>query len=114
MDEKSFISCNTLIKTYVQNGYYMHAIQVFHVLTGEQEQQDEVTLSSVIPAYTELGFFRQGRQIHGYALKHGHGSKTSILNSMIYMYAKCGDLESSLKIFDDIVQKDVEVGIIRD
>ncbi|XP_068640588.1 pentatricopeptide repeat-containing protein At4g35130, chloroplastic [Aristolochia californica] len=107
MDEKNLISWNTLIKAYVQDGQYMHAIQLFHDLIGELGQQDEVTLSSIIPAYTELGFLRQGRQIHCYALKQGYGLNTFILNSLIYMYAKCGDLESSQKIFAGITEKDV-------
>ncbi|KAG9442848.1 hypothetical protein H6P81_018702 [Aristolochia fimbriata] len=107
IDEKSLVSWNTLIKAYAQNGQYTQAIQLFHDLIEEPGQQDEVTLSSVIPAYSELGFLRLGRQIHSYALKQGYGSNTFILNSMIYLYAKCGDLKSSQKLFDGMAQKDV-------
>ncbi|KAL0412066.1 UNVERIFIED_CONTAM: Pentatricopeptide repeat-containing protein, chloroplastic [Sesamum latifolium] len=47
-----------------------------------------------------------GRQVHGYALKVGMVSEVSVGSSIFTMYSKCGDLEESLKAFEQLERKD--------
>lgn len=106
MTEKNLISCNAMIAAYVRNGLNRKAMELFHELQ-ESVKPDAVTTASIIPAYAELALLRQGRQIHGSATKNGYNSNAFILNSLIYMYAKCGDLLAAQRIFDGMLFTDV-------
>ncbi|RWW12985.1 hypothetical protein GW17_00023327 [Ensete ventricosum] len=48
-----------------------------------------------------------GRQLHAAVIKHGyHSSPVTVANTLITMYARCGDLRSALQVFDRIPDRD--------
>ncbi|KAK8964978.1 Pentatricopeptide repeat-containing protein [Platanthera guangdongensis] len=103
MFEKSLVSWNVMIAAYVQNDKSMEAMSLFQLLLMEGEpllKPDVFTISSIIPAYSELASLRQDKPIHGYVFKPGYHHNTLTLNSIMYMYAKCGDLKASTTVFD--------------
>ncbi|KAK1321114.1 Pentatricopeptide repeat-containing protein [Acorus calamus] len=107
MVEKYLVSYNGMISTYVQNGLSMEAILLFHSLREGPLNPDVISISSILPVYAESGSLRQGKQMHGYVVKCGHISNEFISNSMIYVYAKCGDITAARSIFDGMVSKGV-------
>ncbi|XP_030511694.2 pentatricopeptide repeat-containing protein At4g35130, chloroplastic [Rhodamnia argentea] len=107
MAEKSLISWNAIIAAHVQNGQNEAALVLFQKLWCERLEPDAITIASILPAFAEVALLREGRQIHGYVSKLGLGSNTYISNSIIYMYAKCGDLGTAQQIFDEMLIKDV-------
>nr|XP_010943474.1 pentatricopeptide repeat-containing protein At4g35130, chloroplastic [Elaeis guineensis] len=107
MTEKSLVSWNAMIAAYVQNGRNMKALEVFLNLCNRNLEPDLFTISSIMPAYAELASLRYGKQIHSYVLKSKYGSNTLVLNCIIYMYARCGDLKTSREVFDRMVCKDI-------
>lgn len=63
----------------------------------------EVTLLSIIPAISNLGFIMICQSVHGYAEKRGfNASDIRIMNSLIDSYAKCGCIASSCRLFQEI------------
>ena len=50
-----------------------------------------------------------GKQIHSYVLKLGfdHGSM-HIQSALIDMYGKCGDIESSVAIYESVLKRTLE------
>lgn len=107
MTEKNLITWNAMISVYVQNGYYGKALKLFEDLLLENLRPDTFTIASILPAYSELGSLREGRQLHGYILKLRYHSNTFVSNSIIYMYASVGDLRTARKIFDQMTCKDI-------
>ncbi|XP_010066302.2 pentatricopeptide repeat-containing protein At4g35130, chloroplastic [Eucalyptus grandis] len=107
MAEKSLISWNAIIAAHVQNRQNEAALGLFQKLWCEPLEPDAITIASVLPAFAEVALLREGRLIHAYALKLGLGSNIYISNSIIYMYAKCGDLGTAQQIFDKTLIKDV-------
>ncbi|PKU63430.1 pentatricopeptide repeat-containing protein At4g35130, chloroplastic [Dendrobium catenatum] len=109
MPEKSLVAWNVMISAYVQNEKNLEAIDIFLRLLMEQPllKPDAFTISSIVPAYSELTSLPHGKQIHGYVFKLGYESNTLIQNSIIYMYARCGDLRDSRKVFDKMLCRDV-------
>ena len=55
----------------------------------------------------DLGDLQQGRIIHAYVLKMGFESDVFVGNSRIAMYAKCGNLEVSHRLFYSMPIKDL-------
>lgn len=108
MSQRNLVSWNAMIAAYVQNGHDREALELFQDLWKEPLNPDATTITSILPAYAEVAFLREGKQIHGYAAKLNlEGSSTFISNSIVYMYAKCGDLQTARKFFDGMVYRDV-------
>ncbi|KAI4297805.1 hypothetical protein L6164_037670 [Bauhinia variegata] len=107
MMEKNLVTWNAMIAVYVQNGWNCKALKLFEELLSEHLRPDTVTVASILPAYANLASLREGRQIHGYIMKLQYLSNTVVSNSIIYMYASCGDLEAARKIFDRMTCKDI-------
>ncbi|KAL3535019.1 hypothetical protein ACH5RR_003480 [Cinchona calisaya] len=82
------------------------AIKFFNEMQKEGIQPNSVTLLSVISACTNLLSICHAGPVHGYVLKSGLISELNIQNSLISMYAKCGFLRDSLKIFKEMSQRD--------
>lgn len=107
MNEKNMVSWNTMVAAYVQNEQYKEALKMFQHILNEPLKPDAITIASVLPAVAELASRSEGKQIHSYIMKLGLGSNTFISNAIVYMYAKCGDLQTAREFFDGMVCKDV-------
>ncbi|KAL5788943.1 hypothetical protein ACOSP7_005892 [Xanthoceras sorbifolium] len=110
MTEKNLVSWNAMIAAYTQNGQNKKALKLFQDLWSKSHEPlipDAITFASVLPAYAEIATLGEGRQIHALISKLGLVSNTFISNSIVYMYAKCGDLHIARKLFDGILCKDV-------
>lgn len=107
MADKNLVSWNSIIAAYVQNGKNYSALAQFQELWDSSFVPDSTTIASILPVYAESLSLSEGRQLHGYILKSSYGSNTIILNSLVHMYAMCGDLEDAKKCFDHVLLKDV-------
>lgn len=107
MTEKSLATWNAMIAAYVQSGQNMEALKLFQELWSEPLTPDAITFASILPAYAEIATLNEGRQIHALVIKFGLTSNTYISNSMVYMYAKCGEVQTARILFDGILCKDV-------
>ncbi|KAK9056101.1 hypothetical protein SSX86_027189 [Deinandra increscens subsp. villosa] len=107
MHSRNLISHNTLISALGQNSQYRDSLKLFCDMWNDGFKPDAITVTAILPAYSELAHLREGKQIHGYAVKSGFCSNTFVLNSLTYMYSKCGDLVSARDVFDGNFLKDV-------
>ena len=107
MNVKNMISWNAIIAAYVQNGQSRQALKLFSNLVYKHCKPDASTISSILPAYSDIASLTEGKQIHGYIIQNEFSANNYISNSIIYMYARCGDLLSAQQIFDRMYNKDV-------
>ncbi|KAB2097586.1 hypothetical protein ERO13_A01G170800v2 [Gossypium hirsutum] len=108
INEKNLASWNAMIAAYVQNGQYSDALDMFQDIWYKSVKPDAITFASVLPAYAELTSLSEGRQIHAVITKLGlTSSNTIISNTIIYLYAKCGHLQTARRCFDGMFRKDV-------
>ncbi|MCL7039558.1 hypothetical protein MKW94_022219 [Papaver nudicaule] len=64
-------------------------------------EPNRVTLVSLLQAAANVGAYKEGRAVHGYAVRRSIDSFDEILEtSLMDMYSKCGDLRMSKLIFD--------------
>nr|POE94192.1 pentatricopeptide repeat-containing protein dot4, chloroplastic [Quercus suber] len=66
---------------------------------------DTVVIMNLISACAIIGDLKRGRKVHAQAVVCGFGSELTLVNSLITMYSKCGDLNSSRTVFDQTSQK---------
>ena len=107
MADKNLVSWNTMISACVYNDQNHEAVELFLNLLRNCVKPDIYTISSVVSALCVIGLLQHARQIHGYSIKLGYNSDTFSLNSIIYLYAKCGDLQTSKRIFENMIFKDI-------
>ncbi|EFJ27070.1 hypothetical protein SELMODRAFT_96258 [Selaginella moellendorffii] len=107
--EKDVASWNALLTAYAHSGYLgcQRAICCFFQLDLEGVKPDFFTFVGLVSACTQLEDLSQGTVIHRRILALGFENAVSIQNALVYMYAKCGCIESSQAMFDRIIGKDV-------
>ncbi|CAN6314130.1 unnamed protein product [Urochloa humidicola] len=105
--DKTLVSWNNMIAAYMYKEIYQEAITLFLELLNQPLYPDYFTMTTVVPAFVLLGSLRQCRQMHSYILKLGYGDNNLIMNAVMHMYARCGDIVASREIFDKMPAKDV-------
>ena len=92
-----------MISAFAQNQNSRGAIEMFQGMLQESVTPDKFCTSSL---FSVIGCLNLGRQIHCYTLKTGLVSNVLVGSSLFTMYSKCGSLEQSYKVFEQIVDKD--------
>ncbi|XP_074316418.1 putative pentatricopeptide repeat-containing protein At5g08490 [Silene latifolia] len=81
---------------------------VYKMHTTSEAEFSPVTIAIVLPVCARLGCLSAGKSIHCFAIKFGWVSETLVGNSLISMYAKCGQIhDSAYASFCEIDDKDV-------
>ncbi|KAK4742828.1 hypothetical protein SAY87_000829 [Trapa incisa] len=107
IQEKDIVSWTSMISSYVQNGYPNEAFSVFFKMMEAGVDADPITLISILSAAAALSVARKGKEIHGYLFRKGFSCEGPIASSLVDMYARCGDLKCSFRVFTSVKSKDV-------
>ncbi|XP_042503995.1 pentatricopeptide repeat-containing protein At1g20230-like [Macadamia integrifolia] len=99
-------SWNAVISGCIQNGQNEQALELFAQMQDSGYKPNPITVSSVLPACTNLESLRGGKEIHGYTFRHQIMEDVTVATALIFMYAKCGDLELSRRVFDRLSRRD--------
>ncbi|KAK4734740.1 hypothetical protein R3W88_009001 [Solanum pinnatisectum] len=95
----NFISWSALVGGFSQNGYNEEAIEYLYKMQAAGFQPNAQTLASVLPACGRLQMLYLGKEIHGYLTRHELMSNSFVVNGLIDVYRRCGDMENALLIF---------------
>jgi pentatricopeptide repeat protein len=107
LPKRNAVTWNAMIAGYVHNGYADEPLVIFNQMQLADVRPDRVTVISVIPACAHVKALQQGKYLHSYAIKRGFLSHTSLSNSIIDMYAKCGKVDCARKLFDNMYKRDL-------
>ncbi|GKV49966.1 hypothetical protein SLEP1_g56688 [Rubroshorea leprosula] len=103
-DQDNSVVCTSMVCGYARNGQPHDAISLF---CRSLKNVDEVALTSVLGVCGTLGFYQIGEGIHSHAIKIGFMFDSEVSNSIISMYAKCGNINGATKVFNSMPTKDV-------
>ncbi|KAG6529195.1 putative pentatricopeptide repeat-containing protein At5g08490 [Zingiber officinale] len=108
LDMRDLVTWNTMIAGYANNGWISKAFALLQLLLMSGRKPDSITLVSVLPLCTQRYDLEGGKRIHGYAFRHNLLYKeTTLGNSIVDLYGKCGKLENALQTFEGIKEKDI-------
>ncbi|OWM88548.1 pentatricopeptide repeat-containing protein At1g53600, mitochondrial isoform X1 [Punica granatum] len=99
MPIKDGIAWTAIISSLVNNEEYEEAFRCFIKMLRTAVRPNPLTLSSVLRGSSGLAALNQGLQVHAFAVKMELEYDTSIRNSLISMYSKCGNMMDAYKIF---------------
>ncbi|GFQ01826.1 pentatricopeptide repeat-containing protein at4g13650 [Phtheirospermum japonicum] len=103
MSEKELVTWNAMIGGYAENEEIDEAIKTFKSMRKNGVLPNYITLINVLGSCFDLK--KYGKPLHACILVTGFGSDEYVRNSLISMYAKCGDLESSNSIFHSLANR---------
>lgn len=102
------VSWNALIGGYAENEEREDALKAFRLMRQEGPCANYITIVNILSACsTSSDLLTHGKPIHAHTILTGLESDKYVCNSLISMYAKCGDLSSSDHIFHQLDNEDV-------
>ncbi|KAK7273595.1 hypothetical protein RIF29_14651 [Crotalaria pallida] len=97
--ERNEVSWTCLITGVSQFGFEEDALVLFNQMRQDSVVFDDFTLATVLGVCSGQNYAIVGELLHGYAIKSGMDSSTSVGNAIITMYAKCGNTEKASLAF---------------
>ncbi|KAL2556019.1 Pentatricopeptide repeat-containing protein [Forsythia ovata] len=98
---------NHMIRGFSQSDRPTTALRMLDEMRERGLSGDNTSFIFVFKACAKVLDILYGRRVHGHVIKLGFGAYLYVCNSSIHMYASCGDLESSRKVFDEMNDKDL-------
>ncbi|WOL18178.1 hypothetical protein Cni_G26971 [Canna indica] len=109
MVEKDVVAWNAMVSCYSHCGLPEKALDLFREMQISSCRPNEVTLIAALSACSQLGCIDLGEWIHGYLTRHPEVKRTTTLNnSLVHLYAKCGRIDAALELFLDYKSKNLE------
>ncbi|XP_061367757.1 pentatricopeptide repeat-containing protein At3g51320 [Gastrolobium bilobum] len=97
---------NTVIQAYC-NSHVPHEALVFYFRSlTNRFFPNSYTFVPLIGSCSKMGCVDSGRKCHAQALKNGVDSVLQVQNSLIHMYACCGDIQLARVLFDNMLIRD--------
>uniref|UniRef100_J3MEB3 Pentatricopeptide repeat-containing protein n=2 Tax=Oryza brachyantha TaxID=4533 RepID=J3MEB3_ORYBR len=115
MDEITRLACRirhdvcsrtSLLVAYARNGCNMEAAGVFRDMLMSNMPIDQSAITSLLQICSSLGQLRVVKEVHCYALKNFCKLDTLLLNAIITVYGRCGDIMSAEIAFNTLENKD--------
>lgn len=105
---KNEVSWTAMISGCTANHNYKLAMDCFRAMQVERVKPNRVTVLAILPLCAQFGHIKHGKEIHGYAFRHGIDQDHHFLASLMHMYCKFrGELRSAELIFERSTFKDV-------
>lgn len=99
-----------MISAYAQNAQGDDALDLFRELILENSlglEPTQFTFASVVNACASLGRLVAGKAVHLAVIRHGHDTNDVVASALVDMYAKCGCIDYSDKVFRRIPEPSV-------
>lgn len=106
ISEKNLITWNTLIAGY-QRMDSSECLRLFSQMESRGFSPNCFTFSSVTAGCADLAVLACGQQVHGGIYRRGFNQNLEVANALIDMYAKCGNIADSRKVFDEMSDKNL-------
>ncbi|KAM3359836.1 putative pentatricopeptide repeat-containing protein [Capsicum galapagoense] len=105
--EPDLVSWSSLISGYTKNGFGKDALRAFFKMHSLGLKCNEFTFPSVLKACSVEKELFLGKQIHGVVVVTGFDCDVFVANTLVVMYAKCGELVESRMLFEEIPERNV-------
>lgn len=108
MPERNEASWNTMVSGFVRLGLYHEAVCFFCEMGGYGVKASGFVIASLVTACDRSGcLFREGTQLHGFAVKYGLFSDVFVGTSLLHFYGAYRLVDSARKLFEEMPDKNV-------
>ncbi|XP_027344633.1 pentatricopeptide repeat-containing protein At1g15510, chloroplastic [Abrus precatorius] len=106
MEERNLFSWNVLVGGYAKAGFFDEALDLYHRMLWVGVRPDVYTFPCVLRTCGGMPNLGRGREIHVHVMRHGFESDVDVVNALITMYVKCGDVDTARLVFDKMPNRD--------
>ncbi|XP_057454229.1 pentatricopeptide repeat-containing protein At1g15510, chloroplastic [Lotus japonicus] len=106
MEERNVFSWNVLVGGYAKGGFFDEALNLYHRMLWVGVRPDVYTFPCVLRTCGGIPDLVRGREIHVHVLRYGFESEVDVVNALITMYVKCGDIDNARLVFDKMPDRD--------
>jgi pentatricopeptide repeat protein len=108
LNNKHVASWNAVMSGYTQHELGWEALCLFGEMCRSYDcTPDEATFVTASKACSTMSMLESGRCIHSHIAESGHESNTSISNTLIDLYSRCGRVEDARHVFGRIPRPDI-------
>ncbi|KAG9441251.1 hypothetical protein H6P81_017105 [Aristolochia fimbriata] len=104
---KDLILWSAMVSACTKSKNFNQAIEKFREMQYSGMQPNNVSVVSVLPACAHLRCLLFGKELHAFSIKKLFYSDTNLHNALMDFYSKCGNLYSSILVFDRIPVTDL-------
>eukprot|EP00250_Pteridium_aquilinum_P018820 c24213_g3_i1 orf=2-1585(-) len=101
------VAWTTLMSAYVDCDLSEEALNCLEQIQAEGVLPDAIMYVCSLKACGTLGALDRGQKIHEEIIEEGLETLSSVGNTLVDMYAKCGLLEEAKELFDELPRRDV-------
>lgn len=101
-ERRNIVTYSSLINGYVEMDEIEKAFSLFVDLQRGGVEPNQFTFSSLIKACANQAALEQGIQLHAQVVKFNFDRDNFVSSALVDMYGKCGLLDHSIQVFDDI------------
>lgn len=108
MSERNIVTWNSLVS--VLSKKKVRVQEMFSLFKKMQEERigfSWATLTTILPACARVAALLTGKEIHAQVLKSSGRPDVPLVNSLIDMYGKCGEVVYARRVFDGMLNKDL-------
>ncbi|XP_010549219.1 PREDICTED: pentatricopeptide repeat-containing protein At1g25360 [Tarenaya hassleriana] len=98
MEERNLLSWVMMISALAQSGSG-EGLKLFSLMKKEGFEPCDYAFAGAISSCAAVGSYSNGQQYHAQLIKLGFDSSLSAVNALITMYARCGCVEESRRVF---------------
>ncbi|KZV25972.1 pentatricopeptide repeat-containing protein mitochondrial [Dorcoceras hygrometricum] len=105
LDSLTTVSWNAMLSgcSYVED--CMKSIGIYKRMLNIGHRPDLSTIINLLSSFSQPEWLCHGTLIHAHGFKIGCYEDVSLLNTLVSMYCKCGDIDSARCIFDNMKEK---------
>ncbi|CAN6861115.1 unnamed protein product [Brassica oleracea] len=107
MPERDDLAWNEIMMVNLRSGEWEKAVELFREMLFCAAKVYDRTMVKLLQVCSSKGRLEEGKQIHGYVLRLGFEANVSVCNSLIVMYSRNGEVESSRKVFDSMKDRNL-------
>ncbi|XP_059668702.1 pentatricopeptide repeat-containing protein At4g21065-like [Cornus florida] len=107
IQDPNIFTWNTMIRGYAESESPRPAIDIYKKMHVSSIEPDTHTYPFLLKAIAKLLAVREGEKVHSIAIRNGYESLVFVQNTLVHMYAACGQAESAHKLFELMPEKNL-------
>lgn len=105
--ERTLPAYAALIRAYCRSQKWNELFAAFRSMVDEGIQPDKYLVPTILKACSGRQLVKTGKMVHGFVIRKTFVSDIFVGNALMNFYGNCGDLRSSIVVFDSMSEKDV-------
>lgn len=108
MSSRNVVTWTAMIGGYARQGFGQEALDLYSMMPKDGvSRPNKVTFICLLKACASIGAMHEGQLLHSQMQEQGLETDLVVGNTLIDMYAKCGQLKHAHEVFDRLKSKDV-------